>query len=286
MISGQKKICHYCKRWEKVVPRDLSLIRNEEKPEDDHSRSTSFPIETAVQLSSADNLELIRDFLIDLSASLQSDAAGEFDFRGLTIAFNNEDNSIGFGVKRRNTTTFYPKLFNGIGFKKGVPLHYTYGFRGCFSSLTFRWQSAVISEPSPKRGQYLNLKRAARHAITAAKSTSLVRKTIALVSNVNSSDFDSLILGPSISAMILTGQDFVGEAVYPLSGPLLPYHPRSSPLLILRRFWSLRGQLERSKVERHQKLLSKILSLIIRYDSNEIQNELLRFIFYSYSFLD
>ena len=69
---------------------------------------------------------------MDLSASLsanEEENCNARDFIAISAFFNNADNSLGFGLKRRGRPTkFYPKLFVDVRFEDG-PIHFGFSFR-------------------------------------------------------------------------------------------------------------------------------------------------------------
>ena len=288
-------LCRECLRRWTPRPCDLDLIRLEDDVTGScPTRSSMLEIEEAVTFASLRNLENLQIFLMELSASLQRDSAGNLDFECLTIAFSNEDNSIGFGIKRRDgTSSFHQRIFVDLDFQKDKgPVHFVWGFRGCYSSLTFKWESAVVIEPDPLQGQYLGLQRAARYAFTKLRAASMVRKTASLVSNISATDFGRLIAAPSVFASMSMGR-LGGEGeedvemsriLFPMTSAVLPFHSRECPISLLRRFWEINSQVSQRKKLLHRRLLFKLLALIERHQTPVYGLDLVRFLFYNYTF--
>ena len=191
--------------------------------------------------------------------------------------------SLGFGLRRRNRDTkFYPRLFRDMPLEPGVPLYFAFGYRGVWSSLMFRFQSAVVLEPGPRSQITLSLKNAARYALLRARGNSLLRDTASLAGKASTSDFDRLLLAPCFQALTTRGLGLapIAEELELLLFPLTR-GCKAGVFEGLKDLWREMGNLPFGERRTYRSSLGDKLKLIERHSPSRLGNELVRQIFYN-----
>ena len=201
--------------------------------------------------------------------------------------------SVGFGIRRRSGSYFYPALLREIPFEKSHPINFCFGFRGIHAALKFTFHGAALLHPSPRPKIRLSLQNAARYALHQLLRTSVVRRSASLACKASTSDFARAIqathlMGAYVCATpenvfryqadpeAFTSMLFcLTKTVSNLYGPMA-----ITPLESIQTWWTqAQDETLQQKLQRAGEL-RWLLEPIERHSLPNLARELLRFIFY------
>ena len=150
-----------------------------------------------------------------------------------------------------------------------------------WSSLTFRFQSAVILEPGPRTQISLSLKNAARYALVRARGNSLLRDTASLAGKASTTDFDRLLLAPCFQALT-SGLDLtpIAEELELLLFPLTR-GPEAGAFEKLKELWRRMSGLDFEGRRAYRPSLRENLKLIERHSPSNLGKAVVRHIFFN-----